>query len=171
MESPNIILFGFMGTGKSTVGALVARQTARVHLDTDTLIEKQVGSSIADIFSAEGELFFRDVERKVIQNVSQKKNLVITVGGGAVLYPENINRLETNGVLICLRASVEIIFKRIGTGSSRPLLEGVNTCKAIEKILEKRMPLYDALPHQVDTSELSPASVAEQVIQIYSCVC
>src|SRR3972149_7672422 len=109
----NIVLVGFMGTGKSVVGKKLAKVLKRELVDTDKLIEKKAGKPIPDIFSENGEPYFRELESKVIEDISKKEKCIIITGGGVVLREENITNLKKNGVIICLNASPKIIYERV----------------------------------------------------------
>jgi shikimate kinase len=156
-----------MGTGKSATGRIISRRLERVLMDMDALIEEREGRTIAQIFAQEGEPHFRVLERGLVQELSQRRNLVIAAGGGVVLDPENIRDFSRTGVVICLKSSAGAILRRVGGAKHRPLLENDDKARRIMELLESRRPLYDAIPHQIDTSHLSPESTAERVVEIY----
>ncbi len=162
----NIVLVGFMGTGKTTVGQLLSEKTGMPLLDMDTLIEKRAGKSINEIFAEEGEPHFRKLERTLVQELSANNGHVISTGGGIVLNPDNITDFEKSGLVVCLLASSEIILDRVRHDTTRPLLAGDKEAKIIE-LLESRKPLYEAIGHQIDTNGLSPETIAEQIIALY----
>ncbi len=167
MKDKNIILIGFMGTGKSATGRIISRRLERVLMDMDAMIEEREGRTIAQIFAQEGEPHFRSLERGLVQELSQRRNLVIAAGGGVVLNPENIRDFSRTGIVICLKASPAAILRRVGGEKHRPLLENDDKAKRIMELLESRRPLYEAIAHQIDTSHLSPDAAAAQVIEIY----
>src|SRR5687768_4460371 len=122
----NIALVGFMGTGKSTVGQLVAGMLHFQFVDTDEMIEGIAGRKIADIFVTEGEARFREYEHQVVKKVEGYSKVVISTGGGLVTNPENLTSLKTHSLVVCLWCSAETIFKRVGHQSHRPLLRVEN---------------------------------------------
>ena len=163
----NIILVGFMGTGKSSVGKLVAKKLNREFVDSDHEIERRANCDIPTIFSAAGEAEFRRIEREVIRYLSARENLVIAPGGGAVLEPENLADLSRSGVVICLRAKPETILQRVGRDSNRPLLRGPDRLERIRELLAKRDPVYDTIPLQLPTDGLNTNQVADRVIGLF----
>ena len=134
----NIVLTGFMGTGKSTIGKLLAEELKKDFIDTDLFIERRYGKSIPQIFEEEGEERFRDLEVNVIKEIAKRKNAVISCGGGVVLNPVNVERLRKKGRIVLLTASLEDIMKRISEDRKRPLLRKYK----IETLLKLREPIY-----------------------------
>src|SRR5574337_1799870 len=121
----NIVLTGFMGTGKSTVGRILAKELGLKPVDLDELIEKEAGMAVKDIFKVHGEARFREMEAEAIKKLTSGEigqNLIVSAGGGAVLNPLNRAALRKWGALVCLTASVEEIIKRVGDRTDRPLL-------------------------------------------------
>lgn len=163
----NIVLVGFMGSGKSSVGRLVARHLGREFVDADHEIEKRENCDIPTIFSAAGEEEFRRIEREVIQALAARQNLVIAPGGGAVLNPDNLTDLAHTGMVICLRATPETVLARVGHDTNRPLLRAPDRLERIRELLAKRQPIYDAIPLQVETDGLSTHDVATRVIALF----
>jgi len=162
----NIVLMGFMGTGKSTVGRTLARRLGMQFLDMDTIIEERAGKPIPRIFAEEGEPHFRALERALAQELSQRSGLVIACGGGVVLNPENIRDYSRTGLVVCLTATPEVIFKRTAKDRNRPLLEEQDRMKRILELLEKRKTMYAAIPHQVDTTTPTADQVAELIMKL-----
>ena len=166
-ESPsNIVLMGFMGTGKSTVGRTLARRLGMQFLDMDTIIEERAGKPIPRIFAEDGEPHFRAMERALSQELSKRSGLVIACGGGVVLNPENIRDYSRTGLVVCLTATPEVIFKRTAKDRNRPLLEEQDRMKRILELLEKRKTMYAAIPHQVDTTTPTADQVAELIMKL-----
>lgn len=166
MPSNNIILTGFMGTGKTAVGQAIAERLGRWFVDVDAVIERQAGRPIHQIFAQDGEPAFRALETEVIRSLTNESNLVISTGGGALLSPINRQRLQASGVLVCLRASVDTLLARLADTTNRPLLAGPDRRARIATLLAQRAALYDAIPLQVDTDRLSVPEVAEAVIRL-----
>lgn len=162
----NIVLIGFMGTGKTAVGKRLAQRLNRQYVDIDQLIEQQEKKKISDIFDEDGEPYFRKVEKGVTQRVSELENVVIAAGGGVVLDDQNISNLKRKGVLICLSARPEIILERTKKYNHRPLLNVADPTQEIAALLNKRAPDYAKADHQIDTSHLSIEEVVERVIAI-----
>lgn len=166
MTHPNIILAGFMGTGKTTVGQAVAERLGRWFVDMDAVIERQAGKPISAIFAQDGELVFRHMEAALCRELAGERNLVIAAGGGALVAEANRAALAENGLLICLRAPVEAILERLGEADDRPLLAGPDRQTRVETLLAQRAAAYAAIPHQIDTAGLTVDQVAEQVIRL-----
>ncbi|MFH1406616.1 MAG: shikimate kinase [Candidatus Omnitrophota bacterium] len=163
----NIILIGFMGTGKTTVGKILAKQLNAKFVDTDELIEKQEHMPIPQIFSQKGEPYFREVEKKIIKQLSTQTSMVIAAGGGAVLNRENVANLRRNGAIICLSADSDVILKRVQQHQHRPLLNVSDRRKRIEELLELRLPYYQkAADYIIDTSELEAVEAAGKIFDI-----
>lgn len=164
----NLILVGFMGTGKTSTGKICAERLGRTFLDMDDELVRRAGKTIPEIFAGEGEAAFRAMERSLVQELAQRQDLVIAPGGGIVLNPENLRDFEATGTVICLTASPEWILKRVGSDTNRPLLQVEDKLGKIRDLLEKRKPLYDAIPRQLDTDGQTPAEVAERVLAVFS---
>jgi len=160
----NIALIGFMGTGKTSVGLCLASALRWEFIDTDSLIEQKMGMSIPEIFQQLGEKRFRSEEKMVVEEVADKDNQVISTGGGVVLNKDNITCLHRSSVLICLKADPQIIFKRVGKDSSRPLLAGKDPIKNIIKLLETRESYYQCADLYIDTSEITIERTAEKIL-------
>jgi len=161
----NIVLIGFMGTGKTEVGRILAKKLGYKLIDADTEIEKEQKMTITEIFKQYGESKFRDIEADVIRRLSVIKNIIISTGGGAVLRQENIDNLRKNGVIVCLAASPETILKRTSRNTNRPLLQVENPLQKIKDLLEFRKPYYDKADIMIDTEGKSPLQVAEEIIE------
>lgn len=159
----NIVLVGFMGTGKTSTGRLLGAMLGRQFVDVDTEIEAATGMTVAEMF-ARGEAFFRQQEKAMIAQVSGRANIVISTGGGAVKDPENIANLRRNGVLVCLKASPEVIIRRLANDTTRPLLNQPNRQEAVKSLLAERAPLYRQADAQIDTDDLSARGAAEAIV-------
>jgi shikimate kinase len=162
----SIALIGFMGTGKTAVGELLAQRTGKKFIETDSIIEKKAGKSIPDIFRENGEIGFRELEIEAIREAANKKNAVIACGGGAVLNKINIDRLKERCIIVCLTASPQVIIKRTsGDKDERPLLAVPDKVRQIRELLEFRKPYYQrSADITVDTSGLSIDSVVERIM-------
>jgi shikimate kinase len=160
----NIILTGFMGTGKTAVGKELAQLLDMKLIDVDTEIEKTEKTTIDEIFRQSGEQRFRDKETDMIKAVSRNKNVIISTGGGAVLKKENMDILRENGVIICLTATPETILQRTGANSNRPLLQVENPFKKIKELLDFRKPYYEKADILIDTDDKNPLQIAREII-------
>ncbi len=168
MSTPNLVLTGFMGTGKSEVGRLVARKLGRPFVDMDALIEAREGRTIADIFAQEGEAYFRRVEAQIVRELARRTGLVIATGGGALLSPENREAMTATGIVICLWADEDTLLRRLRGDETRPLLARPDREEALRVLLRRRTPLYQQLPYHIDTTGKSVARVADEVIALYT---
>ncbi|MFQ3675306.1 MAG: shikimate kinase [Endomicrobiia bacterium] len=163
----NIILTGFMCTGKTVVGLALAEKLNMEYINTDSEIEKVAGKKIINIFAENGEKFFRDLESKVILKVSKKDNCVISTGGGAVLRKENINNLRVNGKIINLTASPQTIFERLKKqNDTRPLLNKPDPMKEIISLMKIREEFYKNCDLQIATDNLSVEQIVEKILGI-----
>lgn len=158
----NIVLFGFMGTGKTSVGKKLAEQLGWTFADMDEVIQQREGRSIREIFAQDGEPRFRKLEKEVAAELALGEHQVISTGGGVVLDPENIRCLQSCGLCVCLQADEATILKRVEKMKDRPLLEGGEKAERIRALLHQRQPLYDTIPVQIDTT----AHTLEDMVQI-----
>jgi shikimate kinase len=165
----NLVLIGFMGTGKSAIGRRCARRLGYTFRDSDTAIVQRVGCSIPQLFAEQGEAAFRELEREVIAELAATPGLVIATGGGAAMNEENVAALRATGLVILLTASPEVLLRRVGNAQNRPLLASAPDPKArIVELLAARAPFYDrAAHHRVDTSFLSPDEVTEAIVCLF----
>jgi shikimate kinase len=173
MPSPHIdgkplFLVGFMGTGKSTVGRLVAARLSRAFVDTDDRIESEAEATVAEIFAGEGEAAFRAREAGVVARlVEDGGELVVSVGGGAPAHGDNLDRMLAGGVVIALEATPDEIFRRVGDVKSRPLLARAKDPRAeIARLLELRQPHYARAHLRIDTTGLAPSQVVQRVTEL-----
>lgn len=161
----NLILVGFMGTGKSVTGRALAERLNREFVDMDALIEEREGRPIPRIFADSGEPYFRDLERRLVLELAARQNLVIAPGGGIVLNPDNISAFSATGYVFCLRATPEMILKRVENDTNRPLLQVDDRLGRIRELLAKRQALYDAIPLQIETDHKTAGQVADEILQ------
>lgn len=159
----NIILLGFMGTGKTSIAKKIAVDFGMQFIEMDSIIEEREGITINEIFSTKGEPYFRMIEASVVKELSDKKGLVISAGGGVVLNPDNISELQKNGILICLNATPEEIYNRIKDQTHRPLLKVKDPLVRIKELLEYRKPYYDKIALQIDTTGKDIEEVVNEV--------
>ena len=162
----NIIITGFMGTGKSVVAKELARKLKMVFIDMDQIIEERQGTSIADIFTRYGEKYFRAQENKLIKELSQKENMVIATGGGTLLSSDNARILDQRGQIICLYAGSQTIYNRVKRKNNRPLLKEENRLSEINRLLEERKKIYDNIKWKIDTTNLNIQEVTDKIITL-----
>lgn len=141
-ENVNLYLVGFMGTGKSTVGRLVAQKLEFALLDSDHEIEQRQGKTIPDIFAGEGEPAFRAMERRFIEEGHPAERVVVSCGGGLVVQPGMLALLQSKGVVVCLHASLETILARTARQRNRPLLNVEDPEERVRTLYAAREPVY-----------------------------
>ncbi len=157
----NIVLIGFMGTGKTSTGKTLAARLGFSFLDLDEAIEQTAGMTIPAIFEQFGEEGFRAREREAVKRAAERRNTVISTGGGTV-------KMRAHGVIVCLTADVDTILARTSMRGQRPVLDGQDTGDrraAIEQLLAERAGLYAGADYTVDTSEWSPLQVVDDIVK------
>lgn len=164
-KEKNIILCGFMGCGKTTVGRLLARETGRKFIDMDSFIEERAGKTVAQIFAQEGEPRFRALEHEAAQALARETGLVVAAGGGALVCRENAECLGRTGVIVLLDAPLEELKKRLKNDASRPLLQKPDRDAVIEALHRERMPLYRQAAHLTVPAGGPPLAVAHEVLR------
>jgi shikimate kinase len=162
----NIVLIGFMGTGKSSIGIRLAQKLKMEFVDMDREIETVIGMSVAEIFKLYGEVRFRSEELLMARKVGMLEDTVIATGGGTVLVDENVTTLKNNGILICLDASPADIFDRVNRKrGTRPLLKKNISVEDIQKLLQEREVFYDCADIRVNTSAKDLDGVIKEVLE------
>jgi shikimate kinase len=160
----NLALIGFMGTGKSSVGRLVAAQLHYDFVDTDELIEQRAGRTITRIFAEDGEAAFRELERKLVAEMNGWRRKVISTGGGLGANDENLASLKQHALVVCLWATPEAIWQRVRNQTHRPLLQDPDPLGKIRALLEQRTPAYRQADVLLNTAMRSVKEVAQQVL-------
>lgn len=161
-----IVLIGFMGAGKSSVGRLLARMTGWPRFDTDEMVAARFGLTIPQIFETHGEEKFRQAETESLAQLPDTGEAIIVTGGGIVLRPENVVRLRQLGRVVHLAADEETLFARISRRTTRPLLRTENPRATLSEFMRVRRPLYRAAADQeVETSDLTHEQVAEKILK------
>jgi shikimate kinase len=160
----NLALIGFMGTGKSSVGQMVAASLHFTFLDTDHDIEVRARKSIAEIFAKDGEPAFREWEQRIVQELTQRKRTVISTGGGLPADEANLASLKSHAFVVCLWASPDRILERVRHQTHRPLLNDPNPVAKIRSLLAAREPFYRQADVLLNTEMRSVREVAQQVI-------
>jgi len=164
----NIVLIGYRGTGKSTVGRLLAARLGRVLVSTDAEIVKRAKRTIPEIVAQEGWEYFRDLESDICRELASRDQLVIDTGGGAILRAQNVEALKKNSTVFWLTASVETIVKRIGSDNQRPSLTGTKSfVDEIQDVLRERTPKYQAAAdHSIATDSRSVNQLVETILTL-----
>lgn len=162
----NVVLIGYRGTGKSTVGKIVAARLGRILISTDAEIVKRAGQSIPKIVAQHGWDYFRGLESQVCGELAGQDGLVIDTGGGVILRSENVEQLKRNGTLFWLTASVETITQRIGLDNQRPSLTGTKSfVEEVEEVLRERTPKYQAAAdHVIGTEGRSIVQTVDEIL-------
>lgn len=165
----NVILIGFMGTGKSSCGRVLAHQLGFRFVDLDRAIERRWHITIPEMFSRYGEEYFREKERIMVKEYAGRKHIVLATGGGTVKNAENVALLKTTGAIVCLTATPEVILSRTNRPGRRPVLDAKekelgDRLLAVKALMEERRYLYDCADYQVDTGEKTPLQVAQEII-------
>lgn len=167
MGNKNIFLIGFMGSGKSTIARLLAKETGKELIEMDETIEADAGCSINQIFEKHGECYFRDLESELVVHIAEKGGAVVSCGGGAVLRAENVENMKKNGIIVYLSATPETIYKRVRNSTHRPLLNGNMNVEYITQLMEKRLPIYEnAADVVVDVNGKEKSEIVKEIIKI-----
>ncbi len=159
----NIILTGFMGVGKTSVGTRLAKDLGYSFVDTDVLIEADQRMTITEIFGKFGEPYFRDIETKVIRGIMSCGNQVVSTGGGAVIRDENRDAFKQAGYVVCLTARPEVIFERVKLETHRPLLQTRDPLAKIRELLGQRQRYYNQADFVIDTSDKTVDAVIGEI--------
>ncbi|MCH7736808.1 MAG: shikimate kinase [Chloroflexi bacterium] len=166
----NIILVGFMASGKSSVGRALSRRCGWPRVDADEEIVSRAGKPIADIFRDSGEDAFRELERTVVADICKKSGRIIAAGGGSFIDDENRRTMLDGGTVFYLSARPETIHRRVTRGNpnapARPLLGPGNPLERITELLAERMPAYSQAHHSIETDGLTPDQVAQAILKI-----
>lgn len=160
----NIILTGFMGTGKSTVGRKLAAILGYIFVDIDSRIVEREESSINDIFSRKGERVFREIEKEVLGHVMQGQGQVVATGGGAVIAEDNRRLMRRSGFVINLTATSESLLERLAEETDRPLLRDAEKLERIEELQKERESAYADADIRIDTSGKSVEDVVREIL-------
>ena len=160
----NIVLCGFMGCGKSTVGSVLSEKTGMPLIDTDTYIEQEAGMTVSQIFENEGERGFRARESAACEALSRRGGCILALGGGAVLNPQNVAVLKAGGTIVLLNVSPAAVKTRLKDDTTRPLLQRPDRDAAIDALFAARLPVYQAAADVAVDAEQSPDAVADAIL-------
>lgn len=160
----NIVLIGFMGTGKSTVGRKLAERLGWSFCDSDTVLEEVQQTSISELFRNQGEAHFRALETETLAHILDSEGQVVATGGGAVLAESNRSCMLQHGFVVALNATAETIIQRVSADTNRPLLQG-NLEERVQTLMEQRKHAYDFAHISIDTTELTEDQIADRIIQ------
>ncbi|MCH7762473.1 MAG: shikimate kinase [Candidatus Marinimicrobia bacterium] len=164
MNTGNIFLIGMMGSGKSTVGKLLAEKMQMTFIDLDEIIETNARKSVRELFEQEGESHFRKLESEALVNI-KKENSVIACGGGIILDKLNRNKLQSSGKVVYLQVSISKLTKRLQSLNDRPLLEGKEIEKELNRIWDKRKELYEGVAQMtIQVDKQTPEQITKFII-------
>lgn len=160
----NIYLVGFMGTGKTAVGKLLAKQLNLKFVEMDQLIEQEEAKPISEIFKLHGEAYFRAKERQLLEKIAIDQGQVISCGGGLICNQDNADLMKQTGTIICLQTSLEKIYQRIKHDTTRPLLNVADPLEKIKELMFIRQPFYRQADYTVESENQTPQQVADEIV-------
>ena len=164
MKKRNIYLIGFMGTGKTSVSHKLSELLGYEEADSDAWIAHRQNQNIAEIFEAQGEQAFRDMETELLRELGEESHKIISCGGGMALRQENVALMKDSGVVVLLTAEPETVLARVQGDSSRPILNGNMNVSYIRELMARRMPCYQAAGEVVIATDFcSPEEIAEEI--------
>lgn len=155
-----------MGTGKTSVGKILAAKMARPFVDIDSYIEAEEKKRISQIFEERGEQYFREIESRILSEMVRRSGMVLVTGGGAVIKEENRDLLRQNAVVVSLRATPETIYKRVKDSLHRPLLNGQDQMGQIVKLYDARKKFYDDADVIIETDHKASKEVADEILAV-----
>lgn len=165
MKRKNIVLCGFMGSGKSTIGNLLSKKMGMAFIDLDAYIEKKENKSVSQIFADSGEEYFRQLEKNAVKELAYKKSVILATGGGTLTFQENVDVLRNaDNKIILLDLPVEVVEQRLQGDTKRPLLNRPDKEKVMRELYEKRLPLYRSAADIVVNAANSPLQVCIEII-------
>lgn len=163
--SNNIFLIGFMGSGKSTIGRFLQKELNMELVEMDARIVEEQGMSINDIFAEKGEDYFRDLESRLVLDLNNEGNTIVSCGGGVVIRPENVENMKKNGKIVFLSATPDTIYERVKNSTERPILNGHMNVEYIAGLMEKRRALYEnAADIRIETDGKTRDEICKEII-------
>lgn len=166
-EKKCIALIGFMATGKSTIGPLLARELEYDFIDTDAMVEADMGRSVTDIFAQLGEEAFRDAEHEALKKALTMENIVLSTGGGIILFNRNRKLLAEKAFVVSLSAQPETIYGRVKEDDTRPLLIGKNPLLRITQMLAERQEYYDVCDFKISTETWTVEACCQKIKEAF----
>ena len=165
MKRKNIVLCGFMGSGKSTIGNLLSKKMGMAFIDLDAYIEKKENKSVSQIFADSGEEYFRQLEKNAVKELAYKKSVILATGGGTLTFRENVDILKNaDNKIILLDLPVEVVAQRLKNDTKRPLLNRPDKETVMRELYEKRLPVYKNAADIVVNASNSPMQVCMEII-------
>ena len=164
----NIVLIGLMGAGKTTSCKIISEVLGYPLIDTDELIEKNTKTTINEIFETKGEQYFRELETNTIKELSKKNGVIISTGGGVVENLINLELLGKNGIIFYLESTPEILYQRLKTDATRPLLKTENPLNTLKMLLAKRIRKYKLADYGINTDHSDFKKIADEIIEKYN---
>ncbi|NJN68189.1 MAG: shikimate kinase [Chloroflexaceae bacterium] len=167
----NIILTGFAGTGKTTIGQEVARRLGFPFVDMDWLIEERQGRTIGEIFATDGEPFFRQLEADLCHEIGQWQGYVIATGGGTLVNPDNLARLAPDNLVLCLDCDAEVLWQRLASASDRPLIGSADRDEKkaqLLRLLSQRQSAYARIERHLDTTGWNMDAIVGEIVHIWN---
>ena len=161
----NVVLIGFMASGKTAVGRRLAQRLGYAFLDTDQFIESELGCTISDVFAIQGERYFRGLESRLAARLAGLQNTVISTGGGLPITPGNLAHLRRAGTVVFLKASLEDILARLGRDTPRPKVQGGDLRETVTRVLDERLPVYEQADLVVESPGKSVNRVCGEIIR------
>ena len=162
----NIVFLGMMGSGKTSIGRLISKKLKLNFFDIDECIENELGMKISNIFENKGEKFFREFEEKITLNILEKKNIVISLGGGAFLNKNIRNKILEKHLSFWLKCDTQTLIKRIKKSSKRPIAYKLNTIELID-LIKKRSNIYSKALYTIDCNDLTKIQILKKITNIY----
>lgn len=162
----NIILCGFMGCGKSTIGRILSKRAGLEFVDMDLYIQDKAGMTVSEIFEKYGEERFREMETEACRELAERENLVIAAGGGTLAFQRNIDILKSSGRIIFIDVSYENLCIRLRRDTRRPLLQVENRDERIKELLEKRLPIYRGAASVIMNGNFTSGVVASNIMSV-----
>ena len=160
----SIFLCGFMGCGKTTIGKILAKRTGREFIDMDKYIEEKENMTVSQIFETHGEDYFRDVEHQVCKELSEKQDLIVATGGGALTFQRNVDVIRKSATVLLISVPVEVISKRLKNDTTRPLLQRSDKEEAMRELYNKRLPIYTDAATVIVNGTGHPKAVAKLIM-------
>ena len=160
----SIFLCGFMGCGKTTIGKILAKRTGREFIDMDKYIEEKENMTVSQIFETHGEDYFRDVEHQVCKELSEKQDLIVATGGGALTFQRNVDVIRKSATVLLISVPVEVISKRLKNDTTRPLLQRPDKEEAMRALYNKRLPIYTDAATVIVNGTGHPKAVAKLIM-------